>query len=194
MRLKVLLILIIPALFAVRAAAQGGKFQLEVGLSFGLYDRSIAKDTKIAMQPDYGNEKYYTTDRSCFLPVFDLTMMFNFKDIGLGVGLENVLDHAYCIESGEVKSRETIFYTLPCIRYYHRRARDISIYSTLAFGPRFRQYSSLSGGVWSSDLFISGSWLLVPVGISFGEKLFISVDAAVGAAWSPVKLSLGYRF
>ena len=192
---RFLFVLIILLMSGGFSYAQKGGLEFEGGLSFGLHARTgYADNNKIIIEPDPDNERDYSYDKTVILPVFDLTVVYCFKDSKFAVGLENSVDYAYKKTSGKTTDKELLFYTMPVLRYYYVRVHDLSIYSAVAYGPRFRKYSTTVAGEWQSDWYISGSYLLMPVGICLGERLFLSIEAAVGSPWSPVKLSVGYRF
>lgn len=175
--------------------AQPGSFQIEAGLSYPLTDRTkLSSSSVIIHDIDSYNDNFYSGLATYILPSFDLTFVYNFKNTRLGLGFDNSCNYAFRKQNGEQKDKELIVHILPYIRYYYVRVHDLSIYSAAGYGARFRNYEKVKGGTEEPRWYFSGSWQVIPFGMQVGKRWFFAFDAALGEAWAPMRLSVGYRF
>ena len=176
-------------------------WEAELGISFGIFDRAGAQFAKAEIRLEnyeWSDEELTSTRRPVVLPVFTVSAGYVMPKNHIGVFMNASVNYAYCNLDGgpsRLSERETIVHVLPGVRMYYMSKPHVKLYGSLGLGVRYRRYNELYKGDRAGYNDWQLSYLVSPIGVAVGEKVYFSLDMmAWGSAYAPFLMKVGYRF
>ena len=200
-RLMTLFVAAALAAAGLPAFAQTGGWSWEAGVSPGLMDRhygfSEIRDRQYSATYTKDSHTVSYQSHPMVLPTLSLQGGYVIPDTSLGVFLGVYGSYASNDLYGgpsPLQEREIILHVLPELRFYYLNDPGFKLYGTLGTGVRYRQYSETFEGDTVGKRDFRLSYEVSPVGLSVGERWFVSLDFGWGFPWAICKFSGGCRF
>lgn len=193
-------LLLVTAIFPLRGQ-DGKRWQVDFGLSNSTFDRYPALSGVISSE--LHKYELYKGERDkgenyphpILLPSISLCCGFVDED-GMGFFLNTFWNYGHRRLYGGpsvMKEKESIVRVFAETRYYYIDKRKVRLYSGVGLGLKYRRYTEeFMDDIVSKNEF-GLTFQLCPIGIALGEKIQFSIDTGLGAAFCPLRFSVGFR-
>lgn len=190
---KTVLILLAAMLATQLAFAQKGGWDFQLGIGSGLRDHSSGHAEIVYRS----NDNEHSQSSPIILPTVLFSGGYNLERVPVGIFLDLGWNHAWNkLEGGPevLREKEVILHAMPNVRLYYLRRDAFRMYATLGLDMRYRHFSENYAGSSCSNRDINIGYQLSPLGFSFGDRWYFSLDLGYGSIWSLAKVGVGYRF
>ena len=205
------LILILLSIAFICKAQQTGGWEIEVGISYGMFDRYLPQNKDLLTRNDSEiisrgrNTTYYVKDDHPshykyfpkISPTLSVTAGYVFPELPIGVFLDTYFNYAYTNLYGGpslLQEKELIIHVLPSFRYYYFRSHFKRMYASAAAGFRYRTYCEIFEGDRIPSHSFMESFLISPWAVSYGEHWTVSTQFGIGRPWAGFRICAGYKF
>lgn len=196
--MKKLFLIIALAFAGVIASAQVWHFN--IGASIGAYDRAgmggSSEIIDLQRQSDLNGSHYES--KPTILPTLSLEAGCIMDEAPVGFFLGAFWNYAWNNLNGGpslLTEREHILHILPEVRFYYFKEGNVLLYSIMAGGLRYRQFSETFEGDRIANNSFDFSYQFSPFGVSYTMKKWtMHCEIGYGTAWSIMKLGFGYTF
>lgn len=196
--MKKILLFIVLAFIGVSATAQ--VWQYNIGASYGAYDRSgvsgCSEIVDVQTKSNINGSHYESSP--VILPTFSLEAGCIMNEAPVGFFLGAFWNYAWNNLNGGpslLTEKEHILHILPEVRFYYFRGNDLLLYSIMAGGLRYRQFSEVFEGDRIANSSFDFSYQFSPFGMSYSiGKWNLNCEIGYGTAWAIMKLGFGYTF
>ena len=197
--MKKLILTMALALAGCMAFAQGGPWFAEIGVSYGMFDRSgLGHYSEIVdVSSTSSTGELQSSYRPTILPTFTFACGHKIPETFIGVFLDAAWSYGYNNMNGGpslLREKENILHLMPEMRIYYMDNGRVRLYATLGAGMRYRRFSETFEGSTCSNQDIRMTYQVSPFGVSIGEKWYFSMDFGIGTAWYLMRLGGGYKF
>lgn len=194
--MKKVWILLAAALLSAQAAlAQGGNWEIGLGVGSCLYDR-VPGHSEIGFYSQASDIN--STFRSpTILPTFLLSAGYDLAGAPVGFYAQFGWNQAFNQLKGGpslLKESESILHFVPTARLYYIRHPRFRMYADFGVDIRYRRFTEIYKGDTCRDTDFNIKYHIAPLGFSFGDRWLVSFGLGFGYFWSYGNIGFGYRF
>lgn len=194
MKKAVLLFLLLVSTLSLRAQ---GSWEVEADLSFSPRRQAFIMSEVTFFRQGFHFVESSDVYKTVALPVFSVVGGYKFDNDPVGLYLGLYTDYAYSNLYGgpsPLYQRELILDVLPQIRLYYLTRPNLRLYASLGAGLCIRSYSEVYEGDRIKGGAIGFSYLISPLGFSYGEHFYFNLHLSYAPFCTILQLGGGYRF